>query len=540
MNKLKILVVDDESRMRKLVRDFLEKQNFAVLEAGDGSEALDIFFDNQDIALIILDVMMPKMDGWQVCREVRGYSEVPIIMLTARSDERDELQGFELGVDEYISKPFSPKILVARVEAILRRTNQVIDDKIAEDLYISFDREKIQKVLNNLLSNAFKFTPAGGMVTITLDTCKEPDGVQYFRLCVKDTGAGIPRKNLSHIFERFYQVKEEEDKIGSGIGLHLVKEYVELHSGKIEVESEVNKGSLFTVYLPVRTDVEVDAELLEEEDTFIGDELNPDAESNQDLQMDKEYTILLVEDNKEFRHYMFELLSKKYNVLEAGDGEEGERIATTKFPDLIISDIMMPKVDGLELCKRIKSNIQVSHIPVILLTARSTDESKLFGYESGADEYISKPFNLDILLLRIQKLINEEKARQKSFSQGININPGEVTITSIDEQFIEKVCALIQKNIDNPEYSVEKLSADVGMERTVLYRKLNAIAGQTPSDFIRSIRLKHAAQLLNKGYQVGEVADMVGFNTPKYFTKYFKQAFGVTPSQYKTNMTGES
>ena len=134
----------------------------------------------------------------------------------------------------------------------------------------------------------------------------------------------------------------------------------------------------------------------------------------------------------------------------------------------------------------------------------------------------------------------QEKARQRSFSQGININPGEVTITSIDEQFIEKVCALIQKNIDNPEYSVEKLSADVGMERTVLYRKLNAIAGQTPSDFIRSIRLKHAAQLLNKGYQVGEVADMVGFNTPKYFTKYFKQAFGVTPSQYKTNMTGES
>ena len=385
-----------------------------------------------------------------------------------------------------------------------------IDDKITEDLYISFDREKIQKVLNNLLSNAFKFTPAGGRVTITFDTCKESDGVQYFRLCVKDTGAGIPRKNLSHIFERFYQVKEEEDKIGSGIGLHLVKEYVELHSGKIEV------------------------------DTFIGDELNPDAESDQDLQTDKEYTILLVEDNKEFRHYMFELLSKKYNVLGAGDGEEGERIATTKFPDLIISDIMMPKVDGLELCKRIKSNIQVSHIPVILLTARSTDESKLFGYESGADEYISKPFNLDILLLRIQKLINEEKARQKSFSQGININPGEVTITSIDEQFIEKVCALIQKNIDNPEYSVEKLSADVGMERTVLYRKLNAIAGQTPSDFIRSIRLKHAAQLLNKGYQVGEVADMVGFNTPKYFTKYFKQAFGVTPSQYKTNMTGES
>lgn len=408
-----------------------------------------------------------------------------------------------------------------------------IEDKITEELYINFDREKILKVLNNLLSNAFKFTHSGGMVQVVLDTYEAPDGILYFRFSVKDTGVGIPRKELPHIFDRFYQVKNEEDKMGSGIGLHLVKEYVELHSGKIEVESEANKGSSFNVYLPIQSGFE-SGEVAKED--IIQDGQNIDVQSEKDLRANKEYTILLVEDNKEFRHYMSELLSKKYNVLEAEDGEEGEWIATTKFPDLIISDVMMPKVDGLELCKRIKSNIQVSHIPVILLTARSTDESKLFGYESGADEYISKPFNLDILLLRIQKLINEEKARQKSFSQGINIDPGEVTITSVDEQFIGKVCAMIRKNMDNPEYSVEKLSADVGMERTVLYRKLNAIAGQTPSDFIRSIRLKHAAQLLNKGYQVGEVADMVGFNTPKYFTKYFKQAFGVTPSQYKVNL----
>lgn len=408
-----------------------------------------------------------------------------------------------------------------------------IEDKITEELYINFDREKILKVLNNLLSNAFKFTHSGGMVQVVLDTYEAPDGILYFRFSVKDTGVGIPRKELPHIFDRFYQVKNEEDKMGSGIGLHLVKEYVELHSGKIEVESEANKGSSFNVYLPIQSGFE-SGEVAKED--IIQDGQNIDVQSEKDLRANKEYTILLVEDNKEFRYYMSELLSKKYNVLEAEDGEEGEWIATTKFPDLIISDVMMPKVDGLELCKRIKSNIQVSHIPVILLTARSTDESKLFGYESGADEYISKPFNLDILLLRIQKLINEEKARQKSFSQGINIDPGEVTITSVDEQFIGKVCAMIRKNMDNPEYSVEKLSADVGMERTVLYRKLNAIAGQTPSDFIRSIRLKHAAQLLNKGYQVGEVADMVGFNTPKYFTKYFKQAFGVTPSQYKVNL----
>ncbi len=381
-----------------------------------------------------------------------------------------------------------------------------------QSFYLDFDREKIQKILNNLLSNAFKYTPSGGSVRIAVDTWRDKNGQLYFRFSVADTGIGIPRKSIPHLFERFYQV-DANHRGGSGIGLHVVKEYVELHAGKVEVESEPGQGSLFRVSLPVR-------------ETSV--EISPEAEG------ERGYTILLVDDHPEFRQFMAEWLSKKYRILEAGDGAAGLAIVKAEFPDLVISDVMMPGMDGFELCRQIKSDLQVSHIPVILLTARSADESKLCGYESGADEYLSKPFNIDILWVRIQHLIDEKRTRQQRFAQKVRIDPGELAVTSIDEQFLEKVCASVDRNLDHPEYSVQLLSQDVGMERTVLYRKLHALTGQTPSDFIRSVRLKKAALLLQKGYPVGEVAVMVGFNTPKYFTKYFKQAFGQTPSRYKS------
>jgi YesN/AraC family two-component response regulator len=235
-------------------------------------------------------------------------------------------------------------------------------------------------------------------------------------------------------------------------------------------------------------------------------------------------------------------LSAQYQIIEAGDGESGEQNAISKHPHLIISDVMMPKMDGFELCRRIKSNLQTSHIPVILLTARSSEEHKLSGYQAGADEYLSKPFNLDILQLRIEKLIEQQKLRKEKFSQKIEVNPSEITISSIDEQLIQKALGCIEKNMNNPDYSVQQFSQDMGMDRTVLYKKLQSITGLAPSDFMRSIRLKRAAQLLTQGqYLVAEVAEMVGFNTPKYFSKYFKEAFGMNPSQYAQNVrSGES
>lgn len=221
-------------------------------------------------------------------------------------------------------------------------------------------------------------------------------------------------------------------------------------------------------------------------------------------------------------------------IIDAPDGEKGELLAIERNPDLIISDIMMPGIDGIELCHRIKTNLQTSHIPVILLTARASDESKTMGYEAGADSYISKPFSISVLLTRVRKLIEQQKKRQESFHKEIVVTPGNITITSLDEQLVQKALECVERNMDNTEYSVEELSADLAMTRATLYRKLQGITGQTPKDFIRSIRLKRAAQLLrDSDLSVSEIADHVGFSTPRYFAKLFKETFGVLPSQYE-------
>lgn len=398
-----------------------------------------------------------------------------------------------------------------------------------ENLYMYFDKDKVHKIINNILSNAFKFTPQGGSIWLNLDKRTE-DGEDVLMLSVSDTGIGIPEKDLPHIFDRFYQVtdKRKEGSLGSGIGLHLIKEYVALHHGHIKVISKMGEGTTFTIFLPMDLRNEKEADVFTENENV----LVIDSQKEKMSVSDKP-TLLVVEDNNEFRHFMVEQLSGYFRVIDAPDGEVGEKKALDNSVDLIITDIMMPKVDGLELCRRIKTNIQTSHIPIILLTARTSDESRMSGYEAGADEYISKPFNFDMLLLRIRKLVEQQERRKEEFHRTIEVNPSDITITSLDEKLVQKALECVERNMDNPEYSVEDLSSDVGMHRMNLYRKLQSITGQTPTEFIRSIRLKRAAQLLVKGQlSVSEVADRVGFNTPKYFTKYFKEMFGVTPSQY--------
>lgn len=396
------------------------------------------------------------------------------------------------------------------------------------EIYMYIDKDKMYKIINNLLSNSFKFTPQGGAVTVHLSHSVEKQNSGFIQLKVQDTGFGISENDLPNIFNRFYQSPGTQG--GTGIGLHLVKEYVKLHSGDITVESEPNVKTVFTVIIPdnlapekAATDVQTSMP-----DTFIEEKTNIDLSSKPSL--------LVVEDNEDLRGFLVAELSLNYKVIEASDGEIGEKLAHSMMPDLIISDVLMPKMDGMELCKRIKSDVNTSHIPVILLTARSTEEHKIAGYQSGADEYLTKPFNLDILLLRIEKLIEQQNHRKEKFLQKIEVNPREITITSLDEQLIQKALDCVEKNMDNPDYSVQQFSQDMGMDRTVLYKKLQSITGLAPSDFIRSIRLKRAAQFLIKGqYPIAEVAEKVGFNTPKYFTKYFKEAFGVTPSQYAQN-----
>ncbi|TRX09504.1 response regulator [Flavobacterium gawalongense] len=396
------------------------------------------------------------------------------------------------------------------------------------ELFMYFDNDKLYKVINNLLSNSFKFTPSGGTIVIRLSQEIGNQNLDIVQLEVIDTGSGISEKDLPNVFNRFYQASTTQG--GSGIGLHLVKEYVALHSGEIVVESEPNIKTVFVVKIPINL-----APQKTDSETLVA--VPEDTIDNQLMTAtSKKETLLVVEDNDDLRRFLVTELSHKYEVYEAPDGEEGEVLALSKFPDLIISDVMMPKVDGFELCKRIKSNVQTSHIPVILLTARTSEELKMTGYQSGADEYLAKPFNLEILLLRIDKLIAQKKQRQSAFSKKLEVNPKEITITSIDEQLIQKALACMEENMDNPDYSVQQFSQDLGMDRTVLYKKMQSITGLAPSEFIRSIRLKRAAQLLIQGqYPVAEVAEKVGFNTQKYFRKYFKEAFEVTPSKYAQN-----
>jgi DNA-binding response OmpR family regulator len=399
----------------------------------------------------------------------------------------------------------------------------IISDK--PEIYMYFDNDKFYKIINNLLSNSFKFTPQGGSINVHLTRTIDTQNLGAIQLKVIDSGSGISANDIPQIFNRFYQSSGVQG--GSGIGLHLVKEYVNLHSGEIMVESEPNRKTVFTVkipdnLLPEKIEPEIHTAMLEES-----------TEQDTSAKLSIKYKLLVVEDNEDLRGFLVTELSKKYEIIEAADGEAGVELARAKSPDLIISDVLMPKMDGLELCKHIKSDLHTSHIPVILLTARSSEEHKLSGYQSGADEYLSKPFNLDILLLRIGKLIEQQNRRKEKFSQKIEVNPKEITITSIDEQLIQKALTFIEQNMDNPDYSVQQFSQDLAMDRTVLYKKLQSITGLSPSDFIRSIRLKRAAQfLIQGGFPVAEVAEKVGFNTPKYFTKYFKEAFGVTPSQY--------
>jgi DNA-binding response OmpR family regulator len=340
---------------------------------------------------------------------------------------------------------------------------------------------------------------------------------------VSDTGCGIDEKDLNAIFERFYQSnKNESDIIGSGIGLHLVKEYVLLHEGKIGVSSKINEGSTFYVSIPV------DLKGKENEETV-------EQEENLPKESDRK-TLLIVEDNEEFRRFLVEQLSSRFNMLQASDGEQGLGIASQKYPDLIISDLMMPGMNGIELCKKIKNSLQTSHIPVILLTARLSDEAKIECYRAGADSYIAKPFNFEVLLTRIEMLIEQQDKRKRLFHEAINVQPGSITTTSLDEEFIRKALQLIEKNIDSPDYSNDDLSRDLGMSRSCLYPKFQSITGQTPNHFIRSIRLKRAAQLLQTNvHTVSEISWMVGINDIKYFNKYFKEEFGKTPTQYRAD-----
>lgn len=432
----------------------------------------------------------------------------------------------KLSLDNFVE--FVKYIHFSFKETALARNITFILEIEPSELYICFDRPKVQKILNNLYSNAFKFTPDSSFISTTLKVREEENNKEYVILEISDSGYGIDDEDLKSIFDRFYQGNEDNStSTGSGIGLHMVKEYVLLHGGKITVNSKKNEGSTFTIFIP--TDLGENTTLKYNRDQSL-------SQSNSFFngQTEKK-TLLIIEDNIEFQHFLEEQLCEEFNILKANDGIQGEKIAIEESPDLIISDLMMPLLDGLELCSRLKNNIQTSHIPFILLTARLSDEARIDSYKAGADSYISKPFNFEVLLARIKMLFEQLEKRKEMFHKTIEISPSKITISSLDEEFVKKAVEYVERNIDNPDYSVNQLSNDLAMSRTQLYRKFESITGLTPNDFIRSIRLKRAAQLLkDSSYNISEISDIVGFNSIKYFNKYFKEQFGLTPTQYRS------
>jgi DNA-binding response OmpR family regulator/two-component sensor histidine kinase len=409
-----------------------------------------------------------------------------------------------------------------------------------QELMVYIDQEKIEKVVHNLLSNAFKFTREGGEVILNLKVQEK----QWASISVKDTGIGIPADQLDKIFDRFYQVDSSQtrDYEGSGLGMALAKELVTLHHGRIMVESTEGKGTIVTLWLPLgkehlRKDEIIDSvkskifspELMPMESILVTENENETTTVSSDHQP----VLLIVEDNADMRHYICKTLSDHYQVIEAENGKTGVKLAEEAVPDLIISDIMMPEMDGYKLCEIIKTNELTSHIPIILLTAKADRESKLTGLETGADDYLSKPFDADELKLIVRNRIEERRKMRERFSREITLEPKQISITSYDEKFLNKVLAIIESHIDDENFSVEELSREVGYSNMHLYRKLKALAGETPSQFLRTIRLKRAAELLRKkSDNVTQIAYSVGFSSVSYFNKCFKEQFGMTPGQF--------
>ncbi len=395
-------------------------------------------------------------------------------------------------------------------------------------LWLHLDTEKLRIIINNLLSNALKFTPEGGRATLEVSHGKFPDSEKEAAMIViRDSGKGIAAADIPHIFTRFFQGSNHRpgEMKGSGIGLNLVREYVALHGGEVHVTSMLGEGTTFSVFLPLHpsvTSITVHTEM-------------PPVDAKPGLQTAQ---ILVVEDNEELRRLIAGQFRQHYRVIETGNGKEALARITAEVPDLVISDLMMPEMDGLELCSAIKSNIHTSHLPVILLTAKGSEHAHLEGYRVHADAYITKPFSMELLLQQVKNLLEIQEKRKAYFKNSIVIPLHLAAASEADEKFIAKLLACIEQNLANGDYSVENLSADLYMERSGLYRKVVAITGQVPSLFIRTIRLKKAAQLLLlRQHTVAAVAEMTGFSSPAYFSKCFQDEFGVKPSEYYTRQS---
>ena len=404
-----------------------------------------------------------------------------------------------------------------------------------ENLELYIDKDKMEKIISNLLSNALKFSSENGHILVSV--FKKDSKVE---ISVEDDGIGIAEQDIKNIFNRFYKSKSSSIQEGTGIGLALVKELVEMHYGTIKVKSRINEGTQFHIEIPQQEDLykkflvtgkpEVEIKLKPtsqkiEEEEKIENEINLDTPR-----------ILVVEDNIDLLNFITENISKQYTVYKSSNGKQGLQKAFEIIPDLIISDIKMPEMDGIELCQKIKSDERTNHIPVILLTARSTLENKMEGLETGADDYITKPFKVQELRVRVNNLIEQRKKLREQFRKEFLLEPKDIKVASADEKFLNRILKILEQNYINENFTSDEFSKKAGLSRMQLHRKLHALTDQSSSEFIRNFRLKRALKLLSaKKGNISEIAFEVGFSNPSYFTECFKGLFGFSPSEYQIN-----
>ena len=413
-----------------------------------------------------------------------------------------------------------------------QKKNIAISMDAPDTIMLRADQDKIERICYNLLSNALKYTSEGGEITLT---AKEENG--RVMISVADNGCGISSDELPYIFDRFYQAKNAGR--GTGIGLAIVKAFTELHHGEVSATSIEGKGSTFTIHIPVRQKGEVTNQPTEKIEQLVepssAEEVPNQArhidELIQPYQTDKP-EVLIIDDNIDIRTYLRSVLSEKYNVSEAADGKVGLELARKIVPDIVLSDIMMPVMDGLAFCQQLKTDKAISHIPVILLTARSLDEQRAEGYEHGADAYLSKPFSLRLLLSRIDNLIESRKKLNQTWSKGVEDDEIGNISNEIDKSFLKQLRKIIQENLANSDLSVEQIGDEIGLSRVQLYRKVKALTGYSPVEIVRKARLTRARHLLQTTERtVSEVAYAVGFSTPSYFSKCYKDEFGENPKK---------
>lgn len=403
-----------------------------------------------------------------------------------------------------------------------------------QPVWVNADPDSLTRILSNLLINAAKFTPPGGEVQFSAFMEELQNDTPYLRVVIQDTGIGIPAHQLPHIFGRFFQADSSVTRSyeGAGIGLALVKELVELHKGLIDVESTLESGTTFTLRLPFAK-VEQQRATGQAAPELPMIPVSPTVQNNRPDDAGQKAQMLVIEDNVDLRNFLVDCFAPIYRTMAVDNGNEGWQLALAQLPDLIISDIMMPGMDGIELCRRLKTDERTSHIPVILLTARTRIESKLAGLEAGADDYLTKPFDRQELLTRVKNLMEGRRQLRERFRRQLVVQPSEVTVTSTDEKFLQNVFALLEKNLSNTDFDVSVFCQEIGLSQTHLHRKLTALLGQSANELIRTFRLKRAADLLSQQHgNVSEIAFMVGFTNPNYFTKCFRDQFGQTPSEY--------